>query len=272
MMMLSRRTLVPLAVAAGLLTASPAGASTAGGGPSAQAAGGDVPPAIPGIVRTRVKRTTSALDRLSANVDAGDAAAATSTGKVIRQQLAAAWRGARYYIKHAPPPPAADARVHPPRARVSGGAPVGPVAADPPTVALAVFQLEDDVVSGIVGLLDGADAPMVGAMAPVLTFAFDSRDAAIQDVHALAPPPSAGEARVVPRARAAGGAVVNTFDTVMPQVAPMLDDEVQQIEALKTEASDLQPAGKKLLRPAETRILLTQRQVNAYWPPVPAGD
>jgi hypothetical protein len=47
---------------------------------------------------------------------------------------------------------------------------------------------------------------------------------------------------------------------------------VQQIEALKTEATDLQPAAKKLMRTAEAQIVLTQRQVNAYWPPVPADD
>jgi hypothetical protein len=269
--MLSRRTVLLLAVAAGLVTAPPAVASTTGGSPAARASGGDVPPVIPGIVRTRVKRTEAALDRLSGNVDDGDAAAATRSGQVIRRQLSAAWRGAKYSIKHAPPP-ADEARVHPPAAHAGGDGPAAPVAADPPTVALAVFALQDDVVSGIVGLLDGADAELVSAMRPVLTFALDGRDAAIQDVHALAPAPSADDSRVPTQARAAGAEVVNTFDTVMPQVPAMLDDEVQQIDALNAEADDLQPSGRKLMSAAKAQILLTERQVNAYWPPVSDED
>ncbi|MCW2984695.1 MAG: hypothetical protein JWR63_2265, partial [Conexibacter sp.] len=147
--------------------------------------------------------------------------------------------------------------------------PAVPLAADPPTVALAVFSLYDDAVSGIVGLLDGADAPVATALAPTLTAAMDGRDAAVADVHALPPDPSADEARVT--AHAAGGAVVGTFATVMPQVSSMLDDELQQIDSLKTEG-DLQPAGRKLLRAAQAQILLTKRQIDAYWPPTPTED
>jgi hypothetical protein len=263
--------LLSLAAAAGLLTASSAMASAPGAGPAAHASGGDPPPVIPAIVRTRVKRAGSALDRLSGNVDDGDAVAATSTGKVLCRQLAAAWRGVKYTIKHAPPPVAGDARVRPARAHASGdGGAVAPVVADPPTVGLAVFALQDDVVSGIVGLLDGASAPLVTALEPTLTCALAGRDAAIEDVHALAPAPAADDARV--RAHAAGTEGVVTFATVMPQVPPMLDDELQQIDALQADAGDLLPAGKRLLRAAEARIMLTERRVNAYWPPVSADS
>jgi hypothetical protein len=260
------RTLLPLAVAAGLALAVPPGASAQGTPPSAHASGGDVPPVIPATVRTRIKRTESALDRLSGYVDDDDATHATSTGKVIRQQLAAAWRGAKYYIKHAPPPPAADAKAH-----ASGGAPTGPVPADPPTVALAVFQLQDDAVSQIVGFTDGASDALVAAMDPTLSFALDNRDTAVEDVHALPPSPAADEARV--RARAAGGAVVGTWDTTMPQVTPMLDDELQAIDAVRTDPTQgLQPSAKKLLKSASAQIALTQHTINGYWPPVPADD
>jgi hypothetical protein len=272
------RALVLSAVAAGLVTAAPAVAAPAPApshspAPSAHAAGGDLPPVIPAIVRTRIKRTESALDRLSGNVDDDDPAAVTKTGKVVRQQLLAAWRGVKYYIKNAPPPVSDEARVRPVRAHASGGAPALPVAADPPTVALAVFAVYDDAVSGIAGLLDGADAPTATALGATLTFALDGRDAAVADVHALPPDPSADDARVrgPVTAHAAGGAVVGTFATVMPQVSSMLDDELQQITALKTEGA-LQPSAKKVLRAAQAQILLTKRQVDAYWPPTPTED
>jgi hypothetical protein len=263
------RTLLPLAAA--LAAAAPAGASAAparGGGPGAHAAGGDVPPVIPAVVRTHVKRAESAVDRLGGNVDDDDAAGATRTGQLIRRQVAAAWRGVKYYIKHAPPPPADDARLKPARARAAGGGPAAPVPADPPTVALAVFGLQDDVVSGIVALFDGASAPVLQAIKPTLADVLDRRDAAVQDVHALAPAPAADDARARPVARAAGGAVVNTFDTVMPQVPPMLDDELQQIGSLKSDAESVLPAGRRLLRSAAGQIAQTEHQIDAYWPPV----
>jgi hypothetical protein len=259
-----------LAIAA-LAVVPAAAASTAGADPAAHASGGDVPPVIPAVVRTHVKRAESALDRLGDDVDDDDAVAATRTGKTIRQQLLAAWRGAKYTIKHAPPA-ADDARVRPPRAHAAGDGPAAPVAADPPTVALAVFQLQDDVVSGVVALLDGADAGLLTAMHPTLSSALDRRDAAVEDVHALAPAPGADEARAAAGAHAAGGEVVNTFDTVMPQVPAMLDDELQQIDALKTDADGMLPAGTRILKAAQAQILLTERQIDAYWPPVSDDD
>jgi hypothetical protein len=166
------------------------------------------------------------------------------------------------------------ARVHrgaaPARAHASGGAPTGPVAADGPTTALAVFQLQDDVVSGIVALTDGVSGPLLDAMSPTLSSALDRRDAAVADVHRLAPAPSADDARVHVQAHASGGAVVGTFDTVMPQVPAMLDDETQQIDALLAGGQD--PAGKTLLRNAKGQILGTAHTINVYWPPVPAED
>jgi hypothetical protein len=48
----------------------------------------------------------------------------------------------------------------------------------------------------------------------------------------------------------------------------MIDDEIQQIDGLQSDATDLRPGGKKLLRDAEAQALLTQRKINTYWPPV----
>ena len=123
-------------------------------------------------------------------------AKAANTAKVVRRQLSAAWRGTKYYIKNAPPPPpAGDARVHVRdlakhvRARVSGGAPAAGTIADAPTTTIAVFQLQDDVISTIVELTDGARVPLLDAVSTTLFYALDKRDVAVEDVHTLAPPP-----------------------------------------------------------------------------------
>jgi len=286
--MLPRKALLPVAIAAGLVAASPAAASPPAEEPAAHAAGGGggTPPTIPAIVRTRVRRTENALDRLTENVDDGDADKAAKNAKVIRRQMAAAWRGTKYYIKNAPPPPVADdARVRVKdlaprvRARITGGGGGAPVIADPPTTTLAAFQLQDDVISTIVELTDGARVPLLDAMSTTLFFALDRRDAAIEDVHTLAPAPacasggapacgSAAASHV--RAQASGGAVATTFATIMPQVGMMIDDEIQQIDGLQSDATDLRPGAKKILRGAEAQALLTQRKINTYWPPVPA--
>jgi hypothetical protein len=282
--MLPRKALLPVAIAAGLVAASPAAASPQAAEPAAHAAGGGggTPAPLPAIVRTRVIRTENALERLTESVDDGDTAKATNTAKVIRRQLSAAWRDTKYYMKNAlPPPPAGDARVHVKdlaphvRARVSGGAPAAGTIADAPTTTIAVFQLQDDVISTIVELTDGARVPLLNEVSKTLFFALDKRDAAVEDVHTLAPPPPppAGDARVDVHARASGGAVVGgAFDAVMPQVVGMIDDELQQIDGLQADATDLRPGAKKILRAAEVQALLTQKQVNTYWPPLPVGD
>ena len=282
--MLPRKTLLPVVIAAGLVAASPAAASDQSADPAAHASGGGggTPPPLPAIVRTRVQRTENALERLVEAVDDGDTGKAANTAKVVRRQLSAAWRGTKYYIKNAPPPPpAGDARVHVRdlakhvRARVSGGAPAAGTIADAPTTTIAVFQLQDDVISTIVELTDGARVPLLDAVSTTLFYALDKRDVAVEDVHTLAPPPPpvAGDARVGVHARVSGGAVGGGgFEAVMPQVVGMIDDELQQIDGLQSDANDLRPGGKKILRDAEAQALLTQRQVNTYWPPLPPGD
>jgi hypothetical protein len=290
--MLPRKALLPVAIAAGLVAASPAAASQAAADPAAHASGGGggTPAPLPALVRTRVVRTENALERLTESVDDGDAVQAAKTAKVIRRQLSAAWRGTKYYIKNAPPPPppADDARVHVNdarvhvkdlaprvRARITGGAPAAGTIADPPTTTIGVFQLQDDVISTIVELTDGARVPLLDAMSTTLFYTLDKRDAAVEDVHTLAPPapPPADDARFDPRAHASGGAVAGgTFGAVMPQVVGMIDDELAQIDGLQSDATDLRPGAKKILRAAEAQALITQRQVNTYWPPLPPGD
>jgi hypothetical protein len=259
--MLSRNVLIPLALAGALFAASPASAAGRDR-PIAHASGGDVPPPVPSLVQTRLTRTENALVRLTTYVDDGDAAGVTRTGKVIRRQLAAAWRGAVYYVKN-PPPPVADsasARAGSPkpavRAHASGGAVVGAMA-DQYATAGAVFQAYHDTAAMMAELTDGARVPVLDAMSTTIFWTLDARDKAVANAHAFEP--------------AADPEALSSFATVMPTVSPLLDDEIQQIKGLQSDAKDLRPGGVRVLRSALAQTLLTQNTINTYWPPI-TGD
>jgi len=257
--MLKRVIVGAAVVAAALAAAGPAAAAGAAGLPAAQMTGGDIPPAIPSLVKTRLKRVERALDRLTDDVNEDDAAHAAKAGKVVRRQLASAWRGAKYYIKNPPPAPAEDAG-----ARIAGGG-SGQVIADPVMTAMAVFDEFHNVTGTVMELTDGAGAPVLDALSRTLNLSLDRRDQAIQDVHELAPP-VAEDAGV--RAEASGDGEAATFDMAMPGLTLFLDDELQQIDALQSDAADLPPGGKRILTKARAQIAATKAQVNALWPPV----
>jgi hypothetical protein len=252
--------LLPAVLAAGLATAAPASAAS-DAGPVAHAAGGDVPLPLPSLVQTRITRTENALDRLTNYVDDGDAAGVTRTGKVIRRQLAAAWRGAVYYIQNPPPPVGDDARVQASslkpklRAHAAGGAVVGTVA-DQYQTAGGVFQAYHETAATIAELTDGARVPMLNDMSLTMFWTLDARDKAVAAAHAFEP--------------VADPEAVDSFAVEMPTVTPTLDDETQQLKGLQTDAKDLRPGGTKIVRDALVQTILTQNTMNTYWPPV--GD
>lgn len=270
--MLERMILGSAVLAAALAAAAPAGAA---GPPTAQMSGGDVPPPLPSLVQTRLTRVDQALERLTEDVNEVDGVHAAKSGKVVRRQLAAAWRGARYYVVHAPAP-ADEARTHRPRrgvrlrdlspelrAKISQDD-AGPVIADPVTTAMAVFDQFHNVSSTVIELTDGARVPVLDAMSRTLFLSLDRRDKAIADVHTLAPP-VADDASVHARAAQEEGAV--TFDITMPTLPVFLDDELQHIDGLQTDATDLRPGGSRILTKARAQIVATEAQVNAFWPP-----
>jgi hypothetical protein len=164
-----KRVIVGSVLAAGLVAAAPAGAATS---PAAQASGGDPVPPLPSLVQTRMTRVENALERLTEDVDEVNGVHAMVTAKVVRRQLAAAWRGARYYITHPPAPPADDARVHSGRhgVRVRDLAPKvrakltqddeALTIADPVTTAMAVFDEFHTISSTAIELTDGARVPV----------------------------------------------------------------------------------------------------------------
>jgi len=63
-----------------------------------------------------------------------------------------------------------------------------------------------------------------------------------------------------------------TFDTVMPNLGPQLDDELQAIEGTKSDATDLTAGGRRLLNAAATQIGGTKAFVNLHWPLLPPED
>jgi hypothetical protein len=250
---LTRSASFAAAVAAALVAAAPAAASPAGKTPTAKASGDPVA-IIPSLIQTRITRVNNAIDRLTDYVDDNDAAGVDRTGKVIRRQLSAAWRGAVYYIKNPPPPVGDDARVH---ARASQDD--APVVADQFTSAAAVYEAQHQVAATIAQLVDGARVPVLNTMSKTLFWTLDARDRAVTDTHALDVPPAEGEE---------GGEDAASFATVMPGVVPGFDDEIQQIKGLKSDAKDLRPGGAKILNSALAQTLLTELQVNTYWPAV----
>jgi hypothetical protein len=241
-------TLAALVAAASLVAAAPAGASTGKSHAKAHASGDPVT-VMPSLIQTRITRVDNAVGRLTDYVDDNDTAGVDRTGKVIRRQLAAAWRGAVYYIKNPPPPVAEDAQE----------ADDAPVVADPPTAAFAVFSSYHSVAATIGQLVDGARVPILDSMNKTLFWTLNARDRAITGAHAL-------EAPVDPEGEEGEGVV--TIATMMPGNLALLDDEIQQIKGLQSDATDLTPGGDKALTQALTQTTATETSINTIWPPV----
>jgi hypothetical protein len=263
------RQFLSLAAAVAALAPGPvASAGAHAGGPVAHAAGGEAPPLLPAGVRTPIRRARRALLRLGDAVDDGSATRAAANGRVVVRRVRSAWRGARHYLQHPPPYRGDDERA---RAHVSGDGGGAAAMADAPTLVLAVFRLDDNVVSGLVELTDGAEPGVFGPLQSTLAATLDVRDGAVDDVHRLAPPP-AGDDRAHVIAHASGDEEGASFATSMPQVALMLDGELQQIDDLRADGAELMPTADAMLDDAKARILRTKRRIDGYWPPVPSED
>ena len=273
------RALLPFAVVAGLaVAASPAPAAPSSPFPP----GEDDPPVVPSLIQTRIDRAENALERLSQKVDDQDSAGVVRVSKVIRRQTAAAWRGAKYYLRTAPPPATEDAVLDAKRS-LKQDDPAGPVIADPYLSGTVVFGLVHDVISQSVELTDGAHGDTLAGLSKTLFWSLDKRDAMVQDAKAFEPvvvEPDAVSARQLKAVASSGSGlrklmddpVGGSFAALMPVITSGLDDELQHIEGLRSDATDLNARGKSILRQALTQILLTQRSINAIWPPAPVDD
>src|SRR3954452_12570162 len=153
-----KRTIGLMALSLGLVAAGPAAAQPGGHhhghGADAGRGGGDVP----SRVAKRVKRAERALDRASGYADDGNDAAAASSLGAVRKNLAAATKATGK--------------------RVAAAADNGPDSAG------AVARADDDVISDVSGLFDGADA-LVGDLNTTLNGAIDGRDSLVAAIGAL---------------------------------------------------------------------------------------
>jgi len=294
------RAALPLALVAGLISVTAAGAASSassGGGPAiAHVAGGDVTtPLYPAIVNVRLVRAQSLLQQAAKYEDLGDYPNAVIALTAARSNMTKAWTGAQYVIQTAPPPPppagrptvvrkakAKKAGVHRTRpvarkarvrsvrvvrARVSGGAiPGASPYADQYTTAAAVLSLQHAVATTAMGMIDNASEPLLTAVSKNLFAALNARDAAVAYIHSLPVPPPPADRPT--RARASGGAIVGTWDTTMRAVIPDLDDEMQQIDGVQATIK-LSPGRARILGLAELQDLKTERAINTYWPPPP---
>jgi hypothetical protein len=265
--MRSLRAIVPLAVAASLVAVSPAAADAkAPAKAKAKAAGTDAVTLIyPSLVQVRIGRTERALERATRKIENNKVAEGATTLKVVRRQLAAAWRGTKYVIRTTPPPvPEEDAAL----ARAAGDAPVGPAFASPPETAFRVLTLQHDVASAMVALIDGSHGIGLNALSTTLNQVNDRRDQAMQYILSVEPP-------VPPDPEGEGGeeeGAVPTFASVMPPYASYLDDELQAITGTQTDATDLTAGGRRLLTAANAQVTRTKSVVSANWPIVPPED
>jgi hypothetical protein len=262
------KSAVPLAIAAGLVAAAPVAAAQASPSPKATASGSDVVAVVyPSIVNVRLGRTERALDRAGKRIDKGDVAGAATTFKVVRRQMGAAWRGAKYVIRTTPPAPAPEDRQ---AARGAAIDPPGSTYATPPETAFAVLSLQHEVSSQVAQLIDGAHGTGLAALSTTLNFTNDRRDQALRYILSVAPPVPPEEPDL---ARASQDEEAGpTFDTVMPNVGPQLDDELQAIEGTKSDATDLTAGGRRLLNAAGQQITATKAFVNLNWPIVAPED
>ena len=266
--MLSIKALAVLAVAAGLVVAPTA---TAGSNPNpvAGVSGGDVAPlAFPAVVNVPFVRTRAALAHAvdyadTANGDSATLAKAVASLTVVRNQLKKAWAGEKYLIDNAPPPaPPGDF------AFVSGA----PVSTSPFASAedsgAELFNVYDEVATMAVGLSDTAKGTVQTALSTTIFAVLNQRDAAIKYIHDHQPPPPPGD---VVLADASGAPVASGWSGVMPTVSDLLDDEIQQLDAM-LDIKTLSSGARKIFNAAELQDTKTKRTITTWWPPLPPGD
>ncbi len=283
--MVSRRTLLPLALA-GFAVALPAGAAQAApGGPVAHSAGGDAPPLTPAVVAVPLARADKAIGNAADAIEAGNGAQAVGPLRASRRYMIRAYRGAKLLIAATPPAPAEDAsaasvtrrfvrRAHRavqashraaaarraglPRAQTSQTAP--PVLADTPTAVFSVFQGQYNAATAAVGMLPDVQGALLARVQTTLNTAIVLRNRLVKIVAAASPPAPAEDAQ-------AAQDDVTTFDIVMPGVSILLGDEIQQMQAAQQDTS-IPAASNAVLTNALAADNQIMTQVNTLWPPV----
>jgi hypothetical protein len=281
-MILQRSTLLVVLMAAVAVAVS---ATSAHASPVANAAGGDAPALNPSIVGVPILRTDTALGNAADAIDSGNGAEAVGPLRASRRNLIRSYRGAKFLIANMPPPEAEEARASSRRfvrlakrfirvsRRGSGSSWIraqasddvaGPVFADTPTAVFNVFTSQYQAATLAAGMAADTKGTLLNRVKTNLNTAIVLRNRLVKIVFAAAPP-APEEARV--HARASQEAEeATTFDMVMPGVAVLLGDELQQLQALAQDAS-VPAASRAALQDAITADNQINTRVNTWWPP-----
>jgi hypothetical protein len=285
--MVLHRTTRWLALTAGLAFALPAAAAQASSsGPVAHAAGGDAPAMNPSIVGVPIQRTADAVSNAADAIDAGDGAGAAASLTASRRYLLRSYSGAKYLIAHPPPAPAEEGSASPQKFRKlarsfirasrrgdqrrwiqahASDEPAGPAFADGPTAVFNVLTSQYGAATAAVGMAPDTKGELLAKVKTSLNTAIVLRNRLVKVIHAAAPPAPAEDGRVKAHASQEEGAA--TFDTVMPGLTVLLDDELQQMQAAADDSS-VPADSKAILTSAIAADKQVEALVNQYWPPV----
>ena len=260
--MLSIKKPTLLAVGAAMVLAAAFTSAAAAANPVAGAAGGDgAAPLYPAVVNVPFVRARAALARAVDYADDAQQDKAVAQMLVVRTQLKKAWAGEKYLIDHAPPPAPAGSVF-------ASGAPVSasPFASAEDSGA-ELFNVYREVATTSVAVMETAKATLQTALNTTIFATLNGRDAAIKYIHDHQPPAPVGDGLI---ADASGAPIAAGWGGTMSTVAQLVDDEIQQLNQL--EAGTAASAGaKRIFRAAELQDTKTQKQINTWWPPLPAA-
>jgi hypothetical protein len=279
--MVRSRTTRLVALTAGLAALLPTAAAQAGGG---------APAVDPPIVGVPIARTQVALGNAADAIDAGNGAQAAGPLRASRRYLIRSYKGAKYLIANAPPPPVGDGSANPRRfirlarravrasrlggahgwirAGASGSGGSGPAFADGPTAVFDVFTSQFGAATAAVGMTPDVTGTLLTRVQTTLNTAVVLRNRLVKIIHAAEPPAPVVDGRV--HARASGAPVAATFGSVMPGLTVLLDAELQQMKATQQDTS-VPSASRAALSKAIAADTQIEALVNQYWPPV-VGD
>jgi hypothetical protein len=279
--MVRSRTTRLVALTAGLAALLPAAAAQAGGGAAA---------VDPPIVGVPIARTQAAVGNAADAIDAGNGAQAAGPLRASRRYLIRSYKGAKYLIANAPPPPVGDGSANPRRfirlarrsvrasrlggahgwirAGASGAEGTGPAFADGPTAVFDVFTSQFNAATAAVGMVPDVKGTLLTRVQTTLNTAVVLRNRLVKIIHAAEPPAPVGDGRV--HAHASGAPVAAGFGSVMPGLTVLLDAELQQMEATQQDTS-VPSASRAALTKAIAADKQIEALVNQYWPPV-VGD
>jgi hypothetical protein len=254
-----------MAVLAALLVLAivPTATARPTGPPVAEAAGSDFGVLLyPSLVNVPFVRARGALQRAVDYADDAQPDKAVAQLLAVRLQLKKAWSGEKYLIDNAPPPaPPGDLAFE-------SGAPVSasPFASAEDSGA-ELFNLYHEVAAMSAGMIDTAKGTLLSALSTTIFATLNARDAAIKYIHANAPPPPPGDLH----ADSSGAPLAAGWGGVMPDVAPLVDDEIQQLDATLA-VKTLSSGSRRVLNAADLQDTKTLRTINQWWPPAPPGD